>query len=79
MNTNAIHNILNVGIAGATAALVASGCVATAAGGLDCTNSWINPTYTAWAIGAMAIGKIAMNILRDGVTGLWKPQPPVQK
>lgn len=78
MNTNLIHNILNVGIAGATAALVASGCVATAAG-LDCSASWINPTYTAYAIGAMSIAKIAMNVLRDGITGLWKPQPPVEK
>ena len=79
MNTNAIHNFLNIAIAMASAALIASGCVTTAAGGFDCAASWIDPKLVSYAIMAMAALKFLMNIFRDGIAGLWKPQPPVEK
>lgn len=79
MNLNMIHNVINLLIAGLGAILLASGCVATATGTLDCSASWIPPQFTALAITALAVLKVVMNIFRDGLTGLWKVQPPVQK
>lgn len=71
MNTNAIHNVLNIlgllvgalitydwaalGLAPATAATIAGGFLL-----------------------ADKIIKLAMNILRDGFGGLFKVQPPVR-
>lgn len=79
MNTNAVHNIINVLIAALAAALLASGCTSTVAGSFDCSASWIDPKFTAWAIGALGMAKIGMNIWRDGLGGLLKRQPPVVK
>lgn len=79
INTNLVHNVINVAIVGLGGALIASGCEATAAGSFDCTNSWINPQLTTWAITGLAAAKVVLNILRDGLFGLWKVQPPVQK
>lgn len=82
MNSNLFHNIANVAslvLAAGTAVLVASGCVTTVTGTYDCSGSWINPTYTTAAIAALQFGKLLVNIVRDGITGLTKPQPPVQK
>lgn len=76
-NFNFLHNVLNVLIAALAALLVASGCVASATGTLDCSQSWINAEVTAWAIAVIGFMKIAMNVLRDGVFGLFKVQPPV--
>lgn len=72
MNTNAIHNILNLiglligalitydwtqlGLSAETAALVAG-----------------------WVLLVDKIIKLAMNLFRDGLGGLFKPQPPVEK
>ena len=77
LNLNFLHNVINVLIVALGAALIASGCVATAAGGFDCTASWINPTITTWAIVILSGLKVVMNILRDGLFGLIKVQPPV--
>jgi hypothetical protein len=76
-NLNFLHNLINLLIVVLGAALIGSGCVATAAGGFDCTQSWINPTLTTWAITVLAALKVVLNVLRDGVFGLWKVQPPV--
>ncbi len=72
MNTNALHNILNIlglivgsliafdwaslGLAPETAAMIASGFLL-----------------------ADKIIKLGINVLRDGMGGLFKPQPPVVK
>ena len=77
MNTNAIHNLLNL-IAGALGgALVASGCSLSLTGAFDCSHSSINPVITGGAIVLIVIVKLVMNVMRDGFAGLIKPQPPV--
>lgn len=81
-NSNTFHNIangLNVALAALTAVLMSSGCVAAASGVIDCSHSWIDPKYTVIAIGLVSVLKIAVNVGRDGWSGLSKPQPPVQK
>ena len=82
LNANTIHNVLNavmVLLGAATAGLTASGCTQGATGVIDCSHSFINPTYAGYAIAAIGLLKFVMNIGRDGLTGLVKPQPPVQK
>lgn len=79
MNVNLAHNIINIAIVAATAALVSSGCVSSVAGALDCSNSWIDPQITVPAIGILGAAKIGLNLWRDGLGGLWKRQPPVEK
>jgi hypothetical protein len=81
MNSNAFHNAANIAsllLAAATAALLASGCSQNAAGVFDCSQSWINPTYTTAAIAGLQGIKLVVNLFRDGLGGLIKPQPPVQ-
>lgn len=81
VNTNLFHNIANVAslaLAGVTAMLLASGCRQGADGLFDCTTSWINPTYTTATIAALQVIKLIVNILRDGLDGLARPQPPVR-
>ncbi len=66
MNTNLIHNILNVLIA-----------IAAAASLPEVLN--ILPAEIAVTVaGIAATMKIVINVIRDGVTGLAKKQPPVQ-
>ena len=82
MNTNLFHNIANVAsraLAGTTAILLASGCTQGVDDLFDCSTSWINPTYTTAAIAALQATKIIVNILRDGLDGLVRPQPPVAR
>jgi hypothetical protein len=82
LNSNAIHNILNVaniGLGALTGGLLATGCSTLANGMLDCSHSWINPTYTGGAIAVISVVKLGMNIVRDGLGGLLSPQPPVTK
>jgi hypothetical protein len=82
MNSNLFHNISNIAIvivAMATAGLLASGCTTLPTGLLECSQSWIDPIYTTVAVGALGVLKVVVNIARDGLTGLTKPQPPVQK
>lgn len=66
MNTNAIHNILNILIA-AIAALAA----------FDWTVLFSQSTAVV-IIGILASAKTVINVIRDGFAGLVKPQPPVQ-
>jgi len=81
VNTNLFHNIANLAslvLAGMTAVLLDSGCSQDGDGLFDCSTSFINPTYTTAAIAALQVIKIIVNVLRDGLDGLAKPQPPVQ-
>jgi hypothetical protein len=66
-------------LAAGTAALLVSGCSQSATGVFDCSHSWINPTYTTIAIGVLQAAKLTVNMVRDGLGGLVKPQPPVLK
>ena len=72
MNANAFHNILNlIGLIVASLVLY------------DWTQLGLSAetaaTVTAGLLLADKIIKFAMNIFRDGITGLWKVQPPVEK
>lgn len=81
MNSNLFHNaanILSLLLAAGTAVLMASGCVSLPTGAFDCTGSWINPAYTTGAIAALQAIKLIVNIVRDGLSGLAKQQPPVK-
>lgn len=81
MNTNLVHNILNVMnvvLAGITTTLLTSGCVQAANGAVDCSASFIDPKYTAIALIATNALKLGINTFRDGLAGLAKKQPPVQ-
>lgn len=81
MNTNAVHNILNVVIAllaAATAFLLATGCTTLPTGAIECSQSWISPVYTTAAITALGVLKSLINVVRDGFGGLLKKQPPVE-
>lgn len=67
MNTNALHNILNIVIA-----------VIAALGAMD----WsviMSPSTAAMVVTGLATVKVIVNVLRDGLSGLTKPQPPVEK
>lgn len=82
MNSNAFHNLANVAslvLALGTVTLLWSGCTATVAGSFDCSTSFINPAYTTGAIAVLQVIKMGVNVVRDGVSGLTKPQPPVKQ
>lgn len=82
MNSNTFHNIANIAslvLAAGTAVLIASGCTPLPTGSIECSQSWINPTYTAAAVAGLQAVKLAVNVVRDGISGLIKPQPPVEK
>lgn len=81
MNANLFHNIANILIAvlaGLTAVLLATGCTTLPTGQLECSQSWINPAYTTVAVTILGVLKTVVNIARDGLSGLFKQQPPVQ-
>lgn len=72
MNTNAIHNILNL------IGLIIGALIAYDWTGLGLSAE----TAAAIASGMLVADKVikfAMNIVRDGFMGLWKVQPPVEK
>lgn len=84
MNSNAIHNLMNIvgWIIGAIGAvLLFSGCSALPNGSFDCSASTVIPAwllpYIMTLITVMLVVKTIINIGRDGLGGLWKPQPPV--
>lgn len=82
MNSNLFHNILNVAIAvlaAVTAFLIATGCTSLPEGHLECSASWIAPEITAIIVTVLGVLKTVINIVRDGFSGLFKPQPPVEK
>ncbi|OJY66466.1 hypothetical protein [Rhizobium sp. 60-20] len=82
MNSNLVHNLINVVIilvAAITAGLSAWGCTTLATGALDCSASTIPPQYSGALIALLGVLKMAINISRDGLSGLTKTQPPVDK
>ncbi len=71
MNTNLIHNILNF------IGLIIGGLLTydwTALGFTAETAA----TIAAWTLLGDKVIKLAMNLFRDGLAGLWKVQPPVK-
>ena len=81
MNTNLIHNVLNIAIAvlaGVSAFLLATGCTTLPTGQLECSQSWIDPAVAALLVTVLSGLKTVINIVRDGFSGLWRSQPPVQ-
>lgn len=83
MNANLFHNLVNGAsllLAAGQGALMASGCTIDAASQvLNCSASWLPPQYTLYAIAALQVIKFGVNIYRDGLGGLAKQQPPVDK
>lgn len=71
MNSNALHNLLNL-----------VGLIVGALITFDWTSLGFTAEQAALVAGWVLLGdkviKFAINIVRDGVTGLWKPQPPVE-
>lgn len=81
LNSNLIHNILNIliaALAALTAFMLATGCTTLPTGVLECSQSWINPAITTWIITGLGLLKSIINIARDGFGGLFKQQPPVK-
>lgn len=72
MNTNMIHNILNI-----------VGLIVGALMTYDWTLLGLDASTAAWVAGVFIFGdkviKLVMNIFRDGVGGLFTAQPPVVK
>lgn len=72
MNANMIHNILNL-----------IGLIIGALITFDWAGLGLSPEAAAmiagWVLLADKVIKFTMNIFRDGLTGLWKVQPPVIK
>lgn len=66
MNTNLLHNVMNVATA-AVAALSVPEVVAL-----------LPPEKGLAVAGILATVKLVINVIRDGVTGLTKRQPPVE-
>ncbi|MGE0367037.1 MAG: hypothetical protein AB7Q00_15015 [Phycisphaerales bacterium] len=78
--SNLVHNILNVLIAaagGVTAYLIATGCT-DVGGALDCSASSISPELTATITALLGITKTVLNVVRDGLAGLYKEQPKIE-
>lgn len=71
MNTNAIHNILNL-----------FGLIVGSLITFDWAGLGLAPEVAAMIAGGVLLAdkiiKIGMNITRDGLGGLFKVQPPVQ-
>lgn len=84
LNTNTIHNIMNLllGAVGvATTILVALGCSAdSVTGALNCSQAPVSEGFLVFlvaAAGAIGTLKTVINLVRDGLGGLFKQQPPV--
>lgn len=84
LNTNTIHNILNLllGVVGvATTILVALGCSANeVTGAVDCSQAPVGEGFLVFLVGAAGVVgmlKTVINLVRDGFGGLFKQQPPV--
>jgi hypothetical protein len=65
MNTNALHNVINIAIA-----------LLGALEFFDWT-AFFEPKTALVVVGCLGLLKIMINVVRDGVTGLVKEQPPV--
>jgi hypothetical protein len=72
MNANLLHNILNV-----------IGLVVGALLAFDWQGLGLSPELAASIAASVLLAdkviKFAINITRDGLAGLWMPQPPVQR
>ncbi len=72
MNTNAFHNLLNL-----------IGLLVGAMITFDWTSLGLSAETAAYVAGGFLLAdkiiKFAINIFRDGIDGLIKPQPPVEK
>lgn len=82
MNSNLFHNVANVVMAVlalGTAVLLAVGCTTLPGGDLECSQSFLSPTLATSILSGLAVLKLLVNVVRDGVGGLTKPQPPVDK
>lgn len=66
MNTNLLHNLLNIAIA------------LVAVLSLPEVTALLPPEIALVIVGAAATAKTVINVLRDGLTGLVKNQPPVK-
>ncbi len=67
MNTNLIHNLLNIAV------IVVAGLA-----GFDFVGLGINPVLAAKIVAGLGTAKMIINVVRDGFAGLVKEQPPVQ-
>jgi hypothetical protein len=47
--------------------------------GFDFVGMGIDPVTAGKIVAGLGAVKMVINVLRDGITGLTKPQPPVQK
>jgi hypothetical protein len=65
MNSNLIHNILNAALA--LVAILS----------LPEVTAFLPPEIAVMVAGAVGTAKLIINMLRDGITGLVKQQPPV--
>ncbi|WP_036838337.1 hypothetical protein [Pleomorphomonas oryzae] len=84
MNSNLFHNIANVLtaiLAVLVAVLLFTGCTGdfTTQSIVDCSGSSIDAKWLSIAIAVVSALKLGVNVLRDGMSGLTKPQPPVEK
>jgi hypothetical protein len=78
MNFNLVHNILNILIVALIASMIASGCTADATGAVaECSQSFIPEWISKWLILGAAGGKVVLNLIRDGLGGLYKQQPKI--
>jgi hypothetical protein len=72
MNTNMLHNLLNL-----------IGLIIGALITYDWTGLGLSAESAAAVAGGVLLAdkiiKFAINILRDGLAGLWLPQPPVDR
>lgn len=71
-NSNAVHNLLNlIGLIVGTLVV------------FDWASLGMSPELAASIAGGLLVAdkvvKFGINITRDGFTGLWKPQPPVER
>lgn len=82
MNSNLFHNLANIAmivLAGATAMMLAIGCTTLDTGALECSQAtFLRPELTTIIITVLGVLKMVVNVVRDGITGLAKKQPPVQ-
>lgn len=68
MNSNLVHNALNL-------IMFLVGALLT----FDWTGLGASPQVVGIIISALTFVKLAINAFRDGIGGMVKPQPPVQK
>lgn len=76
LNTNFIHNLLNL-LMGVNAIILWAGCRVNEAGVASCEQAWIPPEIAMIILAIAAPLKIVINLVRDGFPGLFKQQPPV--